>query len=421
MALIRLPKVKFNLQKLNPMRSLRKFRFLPERKKWDGLAPLKIAFYTDTYLPNVDGVVNAMLSYKGELERRGEEVFIFTSGTESEEREYGNSRTFFFESLVFPPYPQYKLAIFPLSSIRVASRARIDLIHSHAVASMGVAAIASAKALNLPLVGTFHTMMPKATFYLTKNIIGKKLFSEFAWQAVKQFYSPFDIVTAPSKVIERLLNKNGIERTAVVPNGINPHKYAAKYDPQIVRKLLGIPKHEKIILSAGRLSEEKNVDVLISAFAKVRKVHPAKLVIQGDGPAKLKYMKHAKRLGLGKEVIFTGFVKDFEVPFFYCAADVFATASTFETQGLALLEAMACENVCIGANSLAIPELIDNGKNGFLFRPFDETDCAEKMLHALSLRDGRKERLRKNARKTAMEYSIEKSTEKLMKAYKSVL
>jgi len=403
------------------MKAIGKFKLRPERKHWDGKSRLNIGFYTDTYLPNVDGVVNAMLGYKKELEKRGEEVFIFTSGTESEGREYSNPKTFFFESVVFPPYPQYKLAIFPLSSIKVAREAKIDLIHSHAVASMGVAAIASAKALNLPLVGTFHTMMPKATFYLTKNIIGKRLFSAFAWGAVKQFYSPFDLVTAPSRVIEKLLNRNGVENTAIVPNGTDVRKFSPKYDPNIVRELLGIPRHEKIILTAGRLSEEKNVEVLIRAFAKLRRHHEAKFIVQGDGPAKAKYMKLARKLGLQKEIIFTGFVKEFEVPFFYCAADVFATASTFETQGLALLEAMACERVCVGAKSLAIPELLSDGKNGFLFKPFDADDCEYKLETALLLRDGKRDALRKNARKTAMGYSIEKSTDKLMDAYRKVL
>ncbi|HLC47435.1 MAG TPA: glycosyltransferase, partial [Candidatus Norongarragalinales archaeon] len=245
--------------------------------------------------------------------------------------------------------------------------------------------------------------------------------SAFAWGAVKQFYSPFDLVTAPSRVIEKLLNRNGVENTAIVPNGTDVRKFSPKYDPNIVRELLGIPRHEKIILTAGRLSEEKNVEVLIRAFAKLRRHHEAKFIVQGDGPAKAKYMKLARKLGLQKEIIFTGFVKEFEVPFFYCAADVFATASTFETQGLALLEAMACERVCVGAKSLAIPELLSDGKNGFLFKPFDADDCEYKLETALLLRDGKRDALRKNARKTAMGYSIEKSTDKLMDAYRKVL
>ncbi|MFH1751091.1 MAG: glycosyltransferase [Candidatus Micrarchaeota archaeon] len=421
MAGFRLLKMRLDLKKFLPFRHLKKLRILPERRKWDGKSPLRIGFYTDTYLPNVDGVVNAMIGYKGELERRGDQVYIFTSGTDREGREFGGPRTFFFESLVFPPYPQYKLAIFPLNSIRVAKKHKIDLVHSHAVASMGVAAIASAKVLNLPLIGTFHTMMPKTAFYLTKNPLGKKVFAQFAWTAVRQFYAPFDLVTAPSKVIEKMLNKNGIDRTAIVPNGLDVKKFSPKNDSRIIRKLLGIGKRQKVILTAGRLSEEKNVEVLISAFAKVRKTQDAKFVIQGDGPAKPKYMKHAARLGLQKDVIFTGFVKDFEVPYFYSAADVFATASTFETQGLALLEAMATGRVCVGAKSLAIPEILNDGKNGFLFRPFDIQDCAEKMLKGLHLSETRKRDMERRARATALEYSVDKSTDKLMDAYRKVL
>jgi glycosyltransferase involved in cell wall biosynthesis len=421
MALIKLPKMKLNWQKINPIKLLKKFRIRPERIKYDKSGPLKVAFFTDTYLPNVDGVVNAMISYKHELEKRGDSVYIFTSGTDADEKEFGNKQTFYFESLIFPPYPQYKVAVFPFNSIRYARKARVHLIHSHAIASMGVAAIASAKTLNLPLVGTFHTMLPKTSFVLTKNSFGRKIFSQFAWSAIERFYSPFDLVTAPSKTIVKLLNKNGIQNTAVAPNGVDIKKFAPVYDPKIVRALLGIKPHEKILLTAGRLSDEKNVDVLLKAFVKVIKEKDAKFIIQGDGPAKAKLQKLTKKLHLEKDVIFTGFVKSYEVPFFYCAADAFATASTFETQGLALLESMACQKVCIGANSLAIPELLDNGRNGYLFKPFDEADCTEKILTALILKDGKKNRIEENARKTALQFSIEKSTDKLLAAYEKVL
>ncbi|MFH0971589.1 MAG: glycosyltransferase [Candidatus Micrarchaeota archaeon] len=420
MALIKLPKMK-SLWKLNPFKMIKRIRLLPERKKWDKHGPLKVAFYTDSYLPNVDGVVNSIISYSRELERRGNDVFIFTSGSDADSREFGNKKTFFFESVRFPPYPQYKVAIFPFTSYRYAKKTGAHLIHSHAIASMGLASITCAKMLNLPLVGTFHTMVPKAGFVLTRSSIGKRIFSEVAWGAVRQFYAPFDLVTAPTKTIERLLNHNGIENTAVVPNGVDVNKFSTHIDRQLVRKLLGIRQDEKIILTSGRMSEEKNVDVLLRAFAKLLKVHKAKFIIQGDGPAKLKYVKIAKKLGLQKDVIFTGFVKDFEVPFFYAAADVFTTASTFETQGLALLEAMACGGVCVGAKSLAIPEMLHHGSNGYLFRPGDDADCEEKLLKALNLKSTTRNAMSKNARQVAMEYSIERSTDKLLGAYRKVL
>ena len=430
MALIKLPKFRINLKKLNLFPGLKKFRLSPalkklrlrpERKKYDPNHPLKVAFYTDTFLPNVDGVVNAMLAYREELAKRGDEVYIFTSGTDKDASEYGNSKTFYFESLVFPPYPQYKVAIFPFSSINIARKSGVQLIHSHAIASMGLAAIASAKALNLPLVGTFHTMVPKAGFVLTKNAFGKKLFSDVTWGAIRQFYSPFDLVTAPTRTIEKLLNENGITHTAVSPNGIDLKKFNPSHDGNVIRTLLGIGKHEKIILTAGRLSDEKNVNILIEAFSHLLKEKDAKLIIQGDGPSRPRLQKLAKKLNIDKSVIFTGFVKSYEVPYFYCAADVFATASTFETQGLALLEAMASGSICVGAKSLAIPELIQHNENGYLFHPNNSNDLCEKKLTALDLSKSSKNRIIKNAIATAGKYSKEKSTDALLRAYEKVL
>ncbi len=420
MASIRLPKIRL-LGRFDPLRMIKRIRILPTRRKWDKIAPLKVAFYTDTYLPNVDGVVNSMLNYKNELEKRGNRVYVFTSGTSSDAKEYGNGRTFFFESVVFPPYPQYKVAIFPFTSYRNTKKSGVNLIHSHAIASMGLAAITSAKVLNLPLVGTFHTMLPKTGFVVTKSSLGKRMFSEVAWQAIKQFYAPFDLVTAPSRTIEKLMNENGIERTAFVPNGIDTSKFSPSIDRHLIRKLLGIKPSEKVILTAGRISDEKNVHVLLRAFEMLQRNTDAKFIVQGDGPAKQKMVKLARKIGLGSKVIFTGFVKGYEVPYFYAAADVFATASTFETQGLALLEAMACGKVCVGAHSLAIPEALKEGYNGFLFKPFNEHECAEKLGKALSLGAAQEKRMGRNARSTALSYSIEKSTDRLMDAYKKVL
>ncbi|MFH1258091.1 MAG: glycosyltransferase, partial [Candidatus Micrarchaeota archaeon] len=152
-----------------------------------------------------------------------------------------------------------------------------------------------------------------------------------------------------------------------------------------------------------------------------REEKEAKFIIQGDGPARAACQKLARKSKYSKDIIFTGFIKEFEVPFFYSAADVFATASTFETQGLAMLESMACGRIAVGANSLAIPEMLHEGENGFLFKPYNEQECAEKLLKALELKDGKLKAMEKNARKVASQYSIQKSVDKLIAAYGKVL
>jgi len=382
---------------------------------------LNVAFFTDTYLPNIDGVVSSILTFRKELVNRGDTVYIFTSGTRNDKRQNKDKEVFFYTSVRFPPYPQYKIALFPFSAQKTVKKKKIDLIHSHALTAMGVASIATAMESGLPLVGTFHTLVPKADRFIVNSKIMRNLYSRITWSAIKEFYKPFDLVTAPTRSTEKLLNEQGITNTSIVPNGINLNRFSQKNDGKIIKEMLNIPDSSKVVLTSGRLSFEKNVDVIINAAKKIMKEEDVKFIIQGEGPAKKKYEALTRKLGIQDKFYFTGFVKEFEVPYFYAVTDVFISASTFETQGLALLEAMASGAVCVGANSMAIPELISDKRNGFLFDPFNVTDCASVLSTALNLSVKKKKSLQRQGLKTAKEYSIEKSTDKLLIAYSMVL
>ena len=103
---------------------------------------VNVGFFTDTYLPNIDGVVTSMLNYRGELEKRGHKVFVFSSGDRKARMENEDKRVFFFRSAKFPLYPQYKIALFPYSSAsEIAKEKKLDLVDCQALASMGLAAI----------------------------------------------------------------------------------------------------------------------------------------------------------------------------------------------------------------------------------------------------------------------------------------
>ncbi|MBI3587961.1 glycosyltransferase [Candidatus Micrarchaeota archaeon] len=382
---------------------------------------MKIAFFTDTYLPNVDGVVRAIVNYRGELQRRGHDVFVYTSGTGDESRNNTEKSVVFFRSVKFPPYPQYKVALFPyVSAILSARKQKIDLVHSHGVASMGFAAVRTAKTLNLPLVGTFHTLLPKGMETVTKNKWGQRTGEKLLWKAIQYFYQPFDVVTAPSNVISQMLIEHlECERGKVmaVPNGIDLQRFNQRLDPKWARKPLGLRKGEKLVLVAGRMGFEKNVPVVVKAFSQVLKAGNAKLVISGEGPAKARVLEFVRKSGLQDRVEMLGFLPEQELPLYYAAADVFVTASTFETQGLTVLESMACGTPVVGARAMAIPESIDDGKNGFLFEPSDDGECAEKILKILSMNDSKRRRMREEARAKAEQFSIPKTTDKLLKAY----
>ncbi|MBI5226225.1 glycosyltransferase [Candidatus Micrarchaeota archaeon] len=383
---------------------------------------LGVAFFTDTYLPNVDGVVTSLLNTRAYLEAHGHAVYVFSAGSQSDARQNLDPHVTFFRSLTFPPYPQYKLALFPYwTATQAVKRHPVDLIHSHAITSMGLAARHVASQLHKPLVGTFHTMVTDGAQYLTKNEWLKKQSSRVLWRAIALYYRGFDVVTAPSEATADLLKQNGVPDVRVMPNGVDLQRFRPDLDRQLVRQLLGIAPDEQMILVAGRLGYEKNVDVVIKSAKSVLKTHKVRFVITGDGPARPFYEQLAAAQGVRKVFEFEGFVNRKALPYYYAAADGVVSASAFETQGLSLLEAMACGTPCVGADALAIPETIDDGKNGFLFKSFDSHDCAEKIGDLLNQGTREKSAFRKAARCKAEGYSLEKTGQKTLELYEELV
>lgn len=385
---------------------------------------MKIAFFTDSYLPNVDGVVKSITTIRPELEKRGNQVFVFTSGTRADSKTNKDGRVFYYRSFKFPAYPQYKIAWFPYYSARSkAVDLSLDLIHCHGMAAMGIAGKKTAGDLCVPVVGSFHTLLPKGIQTITKRKWTRKLGEALLWRAMEWFYRPLDLVISPSETIRKVLYEHKID-SVVVPNGLDVQNYSPvdkSEAKKCVARKIGLKPGEKLVLSSGRMSKEKNHDVIVRAVGDVLRECNARFVFTGDGPARKEVEALAARSAYANRISFTGFVSEKELLDFYRAADVFVTASTFETQGMALLEAMACGTPVAGADSLAIPEVVHAGKNGFLFAPYDAGDCAQKIVRVLSAGKAKYSAFSKHARATAEKFSVPRATDKLLKAYEQVL
>ncbi len=382
---------------------------------------MKIGFYTDTYLPNTDGVVSQILASKKALEKRRHYVHIFTPGTKQEKKASKDKTITYYEGVKLPFYPQYKVALLPYSSVLEANNLALEVIHCHALATMGLAAIITAKTLRLPLIGTFHTMLPLTVHYVTQYPKAQEVISRAAWKAIKAFYIPFDVVTAPSTVIANLLEQHGVQNVKVISNGIETQMFNPRVKGEETRRELGVKKGQTVFLFVGRITKEKNIDVVINAFSKIDE--NCKLVIVGNGPAFQEIKSLVRKLRL-KNVVLTGQVDHSEMPGYYAACDWQVSASTFETQGLGILEGMACGKPCIGANSLAIPETVKENYNGFLFEPttsFNADECREKMEKALSISTNAYEKMSRNAAATGKRHSIQNTVKQWEKLYKSVL
>ncbi len=373
---------------------------------------MRIAMFTDSYLPAKDGVVNSILLTRAGLERKGHEVFIFApepwDGTSKE------GGVYYFRSTSFRRYPGYTVPIFPTNKCEILSKLDVDLIHTQGLLFMGVRSMFAARTLAKPIVVTFHTMVTDAARYYSRLPIPEWMINRLFWIYLRQLLERANAVVAPTEAIrdELLRYAPDMNRIDVIPTGVDCERFNPSNDGSLIRKRYGLDG-EKVIMHVGRVAWEKNLDLVIDGFARLVEDEPAaRLLIVGEGPAKKHYMKKVREREIADRVIFTGFVPDSELPQFYAACDVFAIASKFETQGLAALEAMATGKPVAGIDFRAVAELIRPRENGFLF---DENpgSCAQAMKEALNCSP----RVREAARATAKTYSVEDSVSRLIELY----
>lgn len=365
---------------------------------------MRIGFFTDTFLPQKNGVVTSLLNTGSELVRRGHEVFVFCPKTKV--REYGGMKVYSYPAVTFRPYPEFKIAV-PQGRESVT---KLDIVHSHSPFTMGFFGWRVSNYQKIPRVTTFHTLLSEYVRYVAP--LGKKIMEKVVWKYCEIFYNKQKGIIVPSRALKNVLISHNIKKAiSIIPTGIDTNIFKPE-KKEAARELLGLDKEEKIFLSLGRLGHEKNIDVIIRAFAGV----DGKLIIAGRGPAAEKLRKLRDTLKLKKKVHFAGYVPEKIKPLYYSAADAFVIASTGETQALVVVEAMACGCPVIGANSLAIPEIIRDGVNGHLFSPGNVTQLAQ-ILNSYKPSP----KMRNRALKTAKKFSVTECTKKLEKFYQDHL
>ncbi|MCD6549099.1 glycosyltransferase [Candidatus Micrarchaeota archaeon] len=372
---------------------------------------MRIAFFTDTYHPNVDGVVMMMDALRASIERLGHEVFIFAPGTGEDIRKNTDDHVYYFKGVKFPPYPSYKLALWPFSSLAMVKQLNIDVIHSHGVATTSLAALLAGKLYDIPTVATYHTKVTDAVHYVTGDPCIEQFLRRAIWAYLERMYSQYDLVTCPSKYIQRLLKAHGIE-SVVIPNGID----ISRFRPTTVdKRIFGLDDESKVILHVGRIVKEKNLDIIIRSLPLIPSEYS--LVIIGHGPAESYYRKLTEKYRVSDRVKFLGFVPNNELPAYYSSADVFVFASRFDTQGLVALEALACGTPIAGLKGIAIEEIVRPGLTGYLFDE-DPLSVRKAIVSAAELK---RRHTSEQIRYTALAYSRERMTESFLYIYRQLI
>lgn len=331
---------------------------------------MKIAYFTDTFLPKIDGVVSSLLAVSSSLVDQGHEVLIIAPKPSRSVKSAPTplKKGIHVEYILSVPslfYPDLRAGV-PVSHKIIQSLRKFnpDVIHFQTTFLIGGGAILLGKLLRKPIVGSFHTyfMEPEYTKILgitdQRNVIRSLL-----WKYAQVFYNQCDEVMTPAALVKEDLLLHGITKPIhVIPNPINESNLH-KIDSNEVKKLKAKYKlKNKVILYVGRVSKEKCLDVLIKSFNQVtQKMDNVSLLIIGDGPARKKLESQVSSLGLQDTVVFTGAIPHTELlkSGIFCVADVFASTSTSEVQPVSVIEAMAYGLPLVGVNKRGVNELMD--------------------------------------------------------------
>ena len=282
-----------------------------------------------------------------------------------------------------------------------------DVVHAQSHFPIGRSAIRAAVSRHIPVVATNHFMPDNLLHHVRVPNAVSAVVSARAWRDAATVFGRADHVTTPTPLAAEVFARNGFTGAIdAVSCGIDLTRFSPRAAPaHQYRRGFGLPD-VPTVLYVGRLDAEKHIDELIRAIGVT--ATPAQLVVAGTGPDRAALTAFAADLGVSERVHFLGFVPDEDLPDLYRAADVFAIAGRAELQSIVTLEAMASGLPVVAADAVALPHLVDDGANGYLFTPGDSDDIA-KRLDAVLCSRAETEAMGAHSRQMALEHDDTRS------------
>ena len=374
---------------------------------------MRVALYTNNYVPFCGGVTVSVETLRRGLEARGHEAWVLAPRFPGVVDDL--PRVLRYPSVPAATYPEFPLAI-PFAR-RIAARVRdldVDVFHAHHPFLLGPAAARLAHRQDRPLVFTYHTRYEKYAHYVP---LSRTVVERAAVALSTRFARRADAVIAPSARVRDELQRQGVQAPiAVVPTGVD----LAGFRPGergAARRALGLPVDEPLCLYVGRLDREKSVDRVLRAFDHVVGTLPrARLALVGRGKEAASLRALAARLPCASRIVFLGARAHDSLAVCYQAADVFLFASETETQGLVLAEAAACGLAAVAVTAPGCDEVVRDGVTGVLAKP-EPTALAEAAL-GLLLDDERRAAMGVRARAVAeREFDVRLQIDRTLAVY----
>ena len=367
---------------------------------------MRVALFTETFLPKIDGIVTRLAQTVKHLVRQGVQVRVYCPA--GAPKDCFGAEIHGVSGVPCPWYPELTLAI-PKPNIGWSLQAfQPDLVHVVNPAFLGVSGVYYAGKHELPLLASYHTHLPK---YL--NHYGLGFLEETLWKILRRLHNQAALNLCTSDAMVQELREHGIQRLDLWQKGVDTELFHPSKASDAMRwKLTGGRPGDKVFLYVGRLAAEKEIERLEELFALGPHVRVA---LVGDGPHRQQLERHFK----GKPVEFVGYLRGEALASAFASADAFVLPSRTETLGLVLLEAMAAGCPVLAARAGGITDIVTSEDHGRLFDPNAPAalkDAAAQLMEA----SGGLESMRSAARSEAERWGWSAATSQLIRYYEKV-
>ena len=387
---------------------------------------MKIALFTDTYPPFINGVSTSTANLRMTLIDHGHDVLVIAPRTDDGEFEFKDGIIWLPGLELKKMYGYRFTTVYSSKAMKILEEFKPDIIHYQTDFTIGQFAKIAAKKLKVPTVYTYHTSYEDYTYYVTHGFLDRaakktiRAYSKSVATSVSEFITP-------SKKTKDFMRNSGVDiYINVIPTGIDFSLFdESRIDQEKMKQFKlehGIKENTKVFLILGRVAKEKSMDVSIKGFARYVKLYPeedVKLIIVGNGPQKNELELLVHELRISHLVDFIGSVPASEVPFYYHLADIYTSASLTETQGLTFMEAMASKCVVVARYDDNLSGTIIDGQTGYFFT--DEDSFARRCHYILTMPKEDKDKIINNALDVVDAYSIEKFYQNIIGVYRRAI
>jgi glycosyltransferase involved in cell wall biosynthesis len=353
----------------------------------DAKSPLRILIGADTFPPDVNGAANFGSRLAAGLTERGHTVHVEAPALNGKIGAFLEKH----DGAEFVVHRVYSWRWYPHDWLRFvlpwrsqAHAARIldevkpDVVHiqSHIVVGRGLARQAAKRGIRV--VATNHFMPENIIEHTRLPHFAREWAIRTAWNDASKTFAFCESVTSPSRKAADFLEKEtNLDYVHAISCGIDAALYTPSFEPRT----------ENRVMFVGRVSGEKHLEVLMKAIAQIDPSLDVQLEIVGGGDQMNQLKQLTRELGIDKRVTFTGYVTDEQLRAALTRSTVFAMPSIAELQSIATMEAMASGLPIVAANAMALPHLVHEGENGYLFEPGNAKDLADKLSRVLRLPD----------------------------------